>query len=355
MFKGSFFKIAYAIVLLLLIIFLAGQVPYVMKPLSTVLSLILLPLLLGGFLYYLLRPLVRCFVSKLKNKNISILITVLLVIIFSILVIYFGGSIIYSESKELIKYYSLHQEAIKENINQISNLGNGKLDFLDDFKIQKRMVTFIQGVLEKLSNYNFMGAFSSLKHFGMIIILIPFVVFYLLKDDEKIYQLVISFFSGERKEGLEKILAEIDQVLSAYIGSQLIVAFILGILMFIGYISIALPNPLALALIAMITSLIPILGPSMGILPALFIAITTSPLMIIKLFIVLAIAQYLEGNLIRPLVQGEKLNIHPLIVLFVVLISIFMFGILGALFAVPTYAVIRVIIKNRSYLKRSNR
>jgi predicted PurR-regulated permease PerM len=67
---------------------------------------------------------------------------------------------------------------------------------------------------------------------------------------------------------------------------------------------------------------------------------------VVKLFIVLAIAQYLEGNLIRPFIQEDKLNIHPLIVLFVVLNSILLFGVLGALFAVTAYAVTRILVKN---------
>lgn len=347
MFKGKFFKVTYSIVLILVIIFLAGQIPYVMRPLSTVLSLVLFPLLLGGFLYYLLRPIVRFFMGKVKNKSLAILITFIIIIAFCTFVIYFGGSIVYSELKKLIEYFSLNYETARENLNQMIEFSNGHLKFLNNFNLQKRLINFSQKLLGKISNYNFMGAFSSLTNFGTIIVLIPFVLFYLLKDDDKIYYLLLSVLPSEDKQKLKKILREIDQILSAYISSQLVVAFILGILMFIGYLIIGLPNSLGLALIAMITSLIPVLGPTLGILPALAIALTTNFLMLIKVLIILAIAQYLEGNLVRPLVQGEKLNIHPLIVLFLIIISIFLFGILGALFAVPIYAVIRVVIKNK--------
>ena len=69
MFEGKFFKIAYGIILVLVIIFLAGQVPYLMGPLSTVLSIIVVPLLLGGFFYYLLRPIVHFFTVKFNSKT----------------------------------------------------------------------------------------------------------------------------------------------------------------------------------------------------------------------------------------------------------------------------------------------
>ncbi|MBM7623338.1 AI-2E family transporter [Sporohalobacter salinus] len=347
MFTGRFFKVLYGLILILLSLFLAGQIPYVMDPLSTVLSIILLPILLGGFFYYLLRPIVCFFTDRVGNKNFAVLITFLLIIIFVVSVIYFGGSIIYIEIEKLIKYFSLNYETIRESINQIIKLGDGHLNFLSDFNIQKRLFAFVQGILERFSNYNFMGAFSSLTNLGTIIVLIPFVVFYFLKDDNKIYQLILSCFAEENKEPAKRMLSEIDKALSTYIGTQLIVAFILGIFMFIGYMVIGLPNSLALALIIAVTSLIPILGPALGILPALFVAITTNFLMVVKLFVVLAIAQNLEGNLVRPLVQGGSLNIHPLVVLFLIVISILLFGILGALFVVPIYVVARIVIKRR--------
>ncbi|GAB6138536.1 AI-2E family transporter [Halanaerobaculum tunisiense] len=346
MLKGKFFKIAQGIILVLLIIFLGGQIPYVMKPLSKGLSIVVFPLLLGGFFYYLLRPLVRFLTTKIKYKNLAILLTFLLIITITIIVIYFGGSIISNEIQKLINYISLHYDDARENLRKIIKIGGGHLNFLNQFNLQERVISFMQNILGEISNYNFMGVFSSLTNLGTIVILIPFVVFYLLKDDRRIYRFILSFFAGHKKKKTKEILQEVDHVLASYIGSQLIVAFILGILMFIGYLIIGLPNALALALIAMLGSLIPILGLMIAFIPTALIAITNSWLMVVKLIIVLIITQQLEGNLVRPVVQGDRLDIHPLIVLFLVLIAVLLFGVLGALFVVPAYAVIRVIIRH---------
>ena len=352
MFKGKFFKIAYGIILVLIIIFLAGQVPYLMGPLSTVFSIIIVPLLLGGFFYYLLRPIARFFTSQFSSKTVGVIVTCLLVIAFIGVVTFFGGSIVYNQIKELISYFSnnyeLSYQETKASFNQMIEASNGRLDFLNQFNLQKRITAFFQRVLSKISNYNYIGTFSSLTNLGTIAILIPFVIFYLLKDDKRIHKFLLALctrFSSWEKEDIDELLMKIDKVLSDYIGSQLIVAIILGIIMFIGYLIIGLPNAFALALIAMVTSLIPILGPTIGILPALFIALTIDFLMLIKVLVVLSIAQYLEGNLVRPLVQGGKLDIHPLIILFIVLICVLLFGVLGALFAVPAYAALRVVIR----------
>ncbi|MGM0502491.1 MAG: AI-2E family transporter [Bacillota bacterium] len=353
MIQSKFFKVAYGIILILAIIFLMGQIPYVIEPLSTVLSILIIPLLLGGFFYYLFRPIVRFFTAKFNNKTTAVIVTCSLVIAFIAIVIFFGGSIIHSQIKELISYFSSNYDITyqntKDTFNEIIKASNGRLDFLTKFDFQERITVFAQQVLNKISSHNFMGTFSSLTNLATIIILIPFVIFYLLKDDEKIKQnLVVGinrFYNGS-PEKLEELLLQIDKVLSDYIGSQLIVAFILGVITFVGYLVISLPNAFVLALVAMVTSLIPILGPTLGILPAIFIAITIDFWMLIKVIAVLAVAQYLEGNLVRPVVQGGKLDIHPLIVLFVVLISVLLFGVLGALFAVPIYAVIRVLVRS---------
>jgi predicted PurR-regulated permease PerM len=129
----------------------------------------------------------------------------------------------------------------------------------------------------------------------------------------------------------------------------------LGLVMFIGFLIIGLPNALALALIAMIMSLVPIIGPFFGSLPAVFVALTNSWVLFLGVLIIIVIAQYLEGNLIRPLVQGKRLEIHPLIVLFVVLSGVYLFGFIGALTAVPVYVVARLIYKRKVLKEKTNK
>ncbi len=345
LYKDKFFKISYGIILILIILFLIGQIPYVINPLMKVLTIVLLPLLLGGFLYYLLRPLARTLNEKVDDKRLSIVITFLIIITLISLIVFFGGSIIYTEVKRLIDYSFANYDSIIQNVNSILQLGDGKLSFLNQFNLHERLISFSESILRGVTEYNFTSAFSSLTNFGMILLLTPIVLFYLLKDDDQIYQVILYCIPKAKQKRAIEVLEEVDNVLASYIGGQLIVAFILGIFMMFGYLIIGLPNAIALALIAMITSLIPIVGPTLGILPALFITLSTNLMMVVKLAIVLSISQYLEGNLVRPLVQGEKLHIHPLIVLFIVLIAILLFGVLGALLAVPAYAVGRILLK----------
>ena len=106
------------------------------------------------------------------------------------------------------------------------------------------------------------------------------------------------------------MLAEADHTLAQYITGQLLVALILGILSFIGYLIIGLPNALILTLIIMVTSFIPFIGAIVGALPAVLIGITSSFSLALKTIIVLIVVQQLEGNLITP-DPSSRLQIHP--------------------------------------------
>ncbi|RCW54639.1 MULTISPECIES: AI-2E family transporter [Halanaerobium] len=351
MFKERFFRIGHGVIIILIIIFLAGQIPYFTAPLTSVLSFVLLPLLFSTFLYYLMRPLVRFLHKWIKNKSLSIVISFLVVITIITMVFYFGGSIIYNQGKELSQSLSGNYDYIYNFIlgiiESLREYINFDQSFLEDLNLRERIFSYANNLAQKISSYNYMGIFSSITNFGLIILLIPFVLFYLLKDDKKIFDNLMTFVPESKKRKVEKMGVEIDQILSTFISSQLVVAFFLGLVMFAGFLIIGLPNAVVLSLIAMITSLIPIIGPFFGSLPAVFVAVTNSWFLFLGVLTIILIAQYLEGNVIRPLVQGRRLEIHPIAVLFVVLSGVYLFGFIGALTAVPFYVVVRLIFRKK--------
>lgn len=351
MINERFFKAAHAVIILLVIIFLLGQIPYFTVPLTSVMSFVLLPLLFGIFFYYLMRPLVRFLYKWIDNKSLAIIISSFVVIAVLVIVFYFGGSIIYDQGKELSHSlsgnYNYLYNLIMSIIERLKKYIDFNNSFLEELNLREKIFSYINEIAEKLSTYNYMGIFSSITNFGLIILLIPFIVFYLLKDDQKIFNNFMEIIPESKKRKVEKLAEEIDHLLATFISSQLVVAFFLGIVMFIGFLIIGLPNAVALSFIAMITSLIPIIGPFFGSLPAVFVAVTNSWILFLGVLIIILIAQYLEGNVIRPLVQGRQLEIHPIVVLFVVLSGVYLFGFIGALTAVPFYVVLRLIFRKK--------
>lgn len=118
----------------------------------------------------------------------------------------------------------------------------------------------------------------------------------------------------------------------------------IGILLFIGYLIIGLDYAITLAIIAAITSVVPYLGPIIARLPAIIIAVVSSPFMLVKLAIVWAAVQFLEGQFISPNIMGRTMKIHPLTIIIVLLSAGNLFGIIGVILGIPGYAILKVIV-----------
>jgi len=123
------------------------------------------------------------------------------------------------------------------------------------------------------------------------------------------------------------------------------VAFAVMIMFSIGFTLIGLPYGILLALIAGLFNMIPYVGSIIAQVPVWTVAlIAGGPKMLVLAIIVLAIEQPIEGHVIAPKILGEALSIHPVTVIVVLLSSGHIFGVLGIILAVPTYAVVKVIV-----------
>ncbi|WP_192930164.1 AI-2E family transporter [Alkaliphilus pronyensis] len=341
--EGKLIKHLINILLVLLIIFLLGQIDFILIPLGNILFLTLLPIVFGGLFYYILRPLVAFLVGRKVNKTAAVVIVLLgLIVAFSILIVYGSGSI-REEFSYFYVTFSEQLEDISESTKDILDQENYWIFSVKD--LESKIINASEIGLEKLGE-SMTGWISIIANVGTVIVLIPIVIFFLLKDDELFYNYLLKLIPKKHKETVTTLFKDIDQVLSIYITGQLIVALFLGILTYIGYLIIGLPNALILAIFSMITSIIPFLGPFLGVLPAIIIGGTVSFFMIIKVLIVLIVTQQLEGSLVRPNIVGNRLQIHPLVVIFLVIIAIALYGFIGAFLVIPIYGVIRVIIRH---------
>ena len=175
------------------------------------------------------------------------------------------------------------------------------------------------------------------------IITMPFILFYLLKDGHRLPHFIAQVFPVKRRDGFIQILTEINTQLSQYIRGQLIVAFFVAVIFFIGYSIIGLKFALTLGVAAGFLNLIPYLGSFLAMVPSIVIGAFVSPIMLVKVLIVFVIEQTIEGRFVSPLVLGSNLDIHPVTILVVLLASGQIFGLVGVIFGIPAYAVLKVL------------
>ena len=341
--KKLWFQVGVGLLLALVIIRMFMEVKGIFSPLLIIGQTIFLPLLIGGVLFYLTRPLLKFLESKGWARWTSILA------IFATigLALWFFSSMIgpavtdqvnalVEDAPEITKDvenmvdYVINQkdrlpEAIEKSIDDQSERVN---DIAMGFG--SWVVTFIQSF--------FQGLF--------LLVLVPFFLVYLLKDHEKFAPFIAGFFKGERKTWIRKTLVDIDITLKSYIQGQLLVSFAVGIMLLIGYLIIGLDYALLLAIFGMFMNVIPFLGPYISVIPALIIGFVQEPQLALYVAIIMLVAQQIESNLISPNVMGKALDIHPLTVITVILAAGNIAGLWGIILAIPTYAIIKTIIKN---------
>ncbi|EIT86397.1 hypothetical protein A374_05516 [Fictibacillus macauensis ZFHKF-1] len=351
----KFFRFGYTIIILLLIILLSSKVSFIFHPIEIIFNTLFFPLLIGGVIFYLLRPIVYYLHNKKVPKVLSILLIYLLFIGLGTLLVFLIGPKLQDQFEGLIR----NIPGIVDSLNQkINTLRENK--WFDRF--QHNDFLSLDSIMTKASEYakefaNDIGSkitdiIGILTSIATIIVTVPFIVFYLLKDSQGLGTRAVRFLPYLQATEAKKIIKDMDEAVSSYIQGQALAAFIVGVMMYIGYSIIGLPYGLILAVIAMITNIIPFLGAFIAFVPAIIIGLITSPVMAIKVAFVVIVVQQIDGNVTSPLIMGRKLDIHPLTVILILLVAGNLGGLLGMILAVPTYALLKVIVSHTYRLYR---
>ncbi|MDU3213112.1 MAG: AI-2E family transporter [Staphylococcus epidermidis] len=203
-------------------------------------------------------------------------------------------------------------------------------------KIPSMVSDYSDGFGSKLATFA-----EAVANIGIVIGTTPFVLFFMLKDGHKFKDYTTKIMPPKFRKDFHDLLEKMSVQVGSYIQGQIIVSFCIGLLLFIGYSIIGLKYALVLASIAAVTSVVPYLGPTIAISPAIVIAIITSPLMLLKLAVVWTLVQFFEGHFISPNVMGKTLKIHPLTIIFILLCAGNLMGIV-----VPLYAVLKVLVSH---------
>jgi predicted PurR-regulated permease PerM len=335
------------VLLFLAILYMLSKVTWIFSPLKDFFSIVGFPIILAGVLYYLINPLVDKLEQRFKLKRV-VSITIIFVLITIVIVagIVSVIPVIRDQSTALIKNWPDYWNSVVDKVEGVlkdPRLGDLKkqIDGIGSNTIQswtKKATEFADNTVTSLGSV--IGLITKIV---IGIITMPFILFYLLKDGHRLPQFLSRAFPIRRRRGFIQILNEINTQLSQYIRGQLIVAFFVAVIFFIGYSVIGLKFALTLGVAAGFLNLIPYLGSFLAMVPSIVIGAFVSPMMLVKVLIVFVIEQTIEGRFVSPLVLGSNLDIHPVTILVVLLASGQMFGLIGVIFGIPVYAVLKVL------------
>ncbi len=176
-----------------------------------------------------------------------------------------------------------------------------------------------------------------------------FISIYILAQKERIGRFVKRAINAFTEPKVNSVIYHVagcaQESFSRFIGGQLIEAVILGTLCLIGMLILGLPNAVIISVIITVTALVPIVGATVGMFIGFLLIVITDPFKAVLFVIFLFLLQQFEGNVIYPKVVGRVVGLPGVIVVSAVLVGGNIGGVLGALIAVPTSAVLFVLLK----------
>ncbi|WP_136608103.1 AI-2E family transporter [Paenibacillus dokdonensis] len=353
-FKRFFLNNRFVLFLLVLLligvnIMVLSKISFIFHPVIVLLKTVVLPIILTGIVYYLLNPIVDFLEKRRVGRIQSILMLYVFIIGIIAVLLTLVIPVIREQIMDLVSNFPAYSETARVQFEHLmgSKLVNQFQDSIS-FDPQEVVKTISQKATSFLNKtWTGIGGFlGNLLEIVLAIVTVPFILFYLLKDGKKLPGFIQGFVPTRLRGETNRVMSEMNHQISSYIRGQIIVSFCIGALLFVGYIIIGLKYSLILAVIAAFTSVVPYLGPVIAITPALIVALVTSPIMLLKMVIVWTVVQLIEGKFISPQVMGKTLKIHPITIIFVILTSGNLFGIVGVLLAVPGYAVLKVVVSH---------
>jgi len=328
-------------------IFILSKISFLFIPVVDFLSVVMLPVILSGLLFYLLNPLVDLMEKYKINRVLAI--SIIFVIIAILLII--GLAVAIPNLQRQVVIFAQNVPNYLEDADRvIDDLVTKRLP--DDFRPQLEQVlaqfstqatAWASNISSKAVNW-VSALISGTSQVIVALIIMPFMLFYLLRDGKGLKDHITQFLPNKLREPVGKVLSDVNQQLANYVRGQITVAVIVAIMFIILFKIIGLRYAVTLGITAGVLNLVPYLGSFLAMIPALVLGLIAGPVMLLKVIIVFIVEQTIEGRFVSPLILGSQLNIHPITILFVLLTSGSMFGIWGVLLGIPVYASAKVVI-----------
>ncbi len=310
------------------------------------------PFLVGLVLAFVLMPLVDA-LNKLLPRVLAILLVYALVIATIIAFTLYLAPIIVDQGKLIINdtpgYIETTQKWLNQTFTEVQqqipkDFQQPITDALNSFTATA--IGFVRDFIANLVSGVFGIVFGTIG-FLVGVFIIPFWLFYVMKDKARGMRTFYSLMPSHLREDAHRLVGIVSDTFNDYVRGQLIVAGSVGVLVTIGLmlINISASTAIFLGFIAGLFEVLPIIGPILGAIPAVIVAFFSQPVgnmeLVLKVIIVFLVVQQVEGNLLIPKIAGDSTKLHATVVMLVIIVGGELGGLPGAIAAVPVTAVVR--------------
>ena len=294
-------------------------------------SSVIMPLVIALLLSFVLSPLVETLVRTHVPRIAAIIIVILGLLGVGVLI----GRILYTSINSLVQSWSIYQGRVLGLYAQVTNL----LHLPSNILSQPNVTRSIGGYA-----VNFFGDF--LKFMGSLTLVIIFVLFLLL-EKPFLRAKLIDAIEGPKTETVVRVLHQVTEQVGRYLTIKLLVSAAVGLTIWLSFGVIGIDFAFVWGVLSFLFNFVPAFGSlAVGLVGVLFAVTQYLPnwTPIIEAGIAVAAVQILFGSILEPLLQGDNLNLSPVVLLFSLLIWGWLWGLMGMLLSVPLTVALKIAL-----------
>lgn len=287
--------------------------------------------------------LIRHHTGKRIRRGTAVLIVYLPFLIGAILLGIFTIPLLLEESKQLAQ--DLPELVNKKILDPLSR-------YIPTEKLREMLDPKKSGALENLPIFGYI-----MKAGGLVasLIAILFLIFYMLIDAERLRNLFLLFYPAEERGEKRRQIIRISRKMSSWLQGQLLLAMIIAAATFVGLFALGIPYAFLLAILAGIGEVVPVIGPIVGAIPAVTVALFKSDWQFWAVLAMAILIQQFENLFLVPRIMGKKIAVSPLAVFVAFMSGAVLLGIVGAVLAIPVVAIIQVAFDEGFVSRRERR
>ncbi|WP_315067221.1 AI-2E family transporter [uncultured Clostridium sp.] len=301
-------------------------------------------ILISFILAYTLTPIRDAIEGKFRvSKKIASVLVILIVLGIIVTCVIVIVPTLFNELLNISNVFENIRSFLEETLSKFNKNGVITNSAIYNEILEKGNVfwmNFSESVVEKLMNIG-----DDIILFAIV----PIMIYYFLCDGNKIYNKILLLLPTEKREITKKILSNIDRVLTRYITSQLLLSGLIGILTFIILLALKVKFPIWISILNAVFNIIPYFGPIFGAVPAIIVALLDSPVKALWVTLGMFFIQQLEGDILSPKITGESTDMHPFVVIILLLIGDKIGGFIGMVLVVPVAVIIKVLYDDINY------
>ena len=305
---------------------------------------ILSPLFIGIFISWLLEPFINYFIKNKVSRKLATFVVYLVLVFLIILIIALIVPEFISQLNELIKKIPDFLTSVNTFITDIFK--NFSSSNFDTTTMKDNLLESVNKFVNNLSTNNLsviVEKFSSSIKFLSNIVVGLLIGIYLSLDYSKVTKYFRMIIPRRFHDDLKVLKNSFNTMLRSYVSGTLLSCLFVFIFTLIGLLFSGISSPMLFAIFCALTNIIPYFGPYIGGIPVVVFGFAISPVTGIICLVTVLIVQFIDGNILNPIIVGKAVSLHPITIMLSLLLFEYFFGIMGMILATPIVATLKII------------